>query len=249
MQEIRRATAAGTLPSDAGAFAGTKPAEELYDLAVDPHEIHNLADDPAHRATLLELRAEQVRWSDQTADLGLVPEAEIVRREALLGNRAAILQVPVAAGLMQRLRQTASACAKPAENLDRLIAAARDDDPAVRYWALTGVGLAPPGDPRCGEALRQGLRDESPVVRVAAARGSATQGETAVALPALESALLSDDVWTALEAALALDALGPAARPLLPQLQRIAQQADDATFGTQYAPRVARHAVEFLAIP
>jgi arylsulfatase A-like enzyme len=33
------------------------PAEELYDTAADPHELTNLAADPAHRATLERLRA------------------------------------------------------------------------------------------------------------------------------------------------------------------------------------------------
>jgi N-sulfoglucosamine sulfohydrolase len=37
--------------------AAEKPIEELFDLRADPDEVHNLAKDPAHRQTLVELRA------------------------------------------------------------------------------------------------------------------------------------------------------------------------------------------------
>ena len=37
---------------------GKRPAEELYDLTSDPHQTKNVAADPAHAATLEELRAQ-----------------------------------------------------------------------------------------------------------------------------------------------------------------------------------------------
>ncbi len=40
-----------------------RPPEELYDLAADPLETRNLADDPAYSAELTTLRAELDRWS------------------------------------------------------------------------------------------------------------------------------------------------------------------------------------------
>lgn len=43
-------------------WADTKPAEELYDLQADPHELNNLALDPAHAAVLRNLRQELDRW-------------------------------------------------------------------------------------------------------------------------------------------------------------------------------------------
>ena len=37
-------------------FADSRPAEEFYDLRSDPHELNNLADDPAHRENVSRLR-------------------------------------------------------------------------------------------------------------------------------------------------------------------------------------------------
>lgn len=57
-------------------FAPNRPKEELYDLEADPFEIRNLADDPAHRKTLTELRERLVRWQEATNDQGRQPESE-----------------------------------------------------------------------------------------------------------------------------------------------------------------------------
>ena len=51
-------------------FSPTRPPEELYDLAADPHETKNLADDPQHRGTLEALRARLDRWVTETGDRG-----------------------------------------------------------------------------------------------------------------------------------------------------------------------------------
>lgn len=55
-------------------MAATRPEEELYDLAADPHEVKNLATDPAHKKTLLELRAQLNHWIEESGDRGAVPE-------------------------------------------------------------------------------------------------------------------------------------------------------------------------------
>ncbi len=44
------------------------PAEELYDLAADPHEQRNLAADPKHAARLAALRADLDAWMKQQGD-------------------------------------------------------------------------------------------------------------------------------------------------------------------------------------
>jgi uncharacterized sulfatase len=45
-----------------------RPAEELYDLATDPHEQRNLAADPQHAAPLARLRAELDGWMNEQGD-------------------------------------------------------------------------------------------------------------------------------------------------------------------------------------
>lgn len=56
-------------------FSETRPAEELYDLRNDPHEIHNLATNPAHQDRLHFMRRRLDQWMEQTGDLGRTPES------------------------------------------------------------------------------------------------------------------------------------------------------------------------------
>ena len=53
-----------------------RPAEELYNLNLDPHEVNNLADDPSHRQQLLKMRILLDDWARQTDDKGQYPEDE-----------------------------------------------------------------------------------------------------------------------------------------------------------------------------
>ena len=69
----------GRLSGAAAAFlAPRRPAEELYDLQADPHETRNLAEDPAHRRTLEQMRAILDRWIRETGDQGQYPEARVM---------------------------------------------------------------------------------------------------------------------------------------------------------------------------
>ncbi len=52
-------------------------AEEFYDVVNDPYELNNLADDPANRAQMDELRAQLHAWMEQQGDRGL--ETELAR--------------------------------------------------------------------------------------------------------------------------------------------------------------------------
>ena len=56
-------------------MAARKPEVEFYDLQNDPHEIHNLAADPGHRALVQQFAARLDRWLADTKDRGGEPES------------------------------------------------------------------------------------------------------------------------------------------------------------------------------
>jgi arylsulfatase A-like enzyme len=59
-------------------FRETKPEEELFDTVNDPHELHNLANDPNYAAKLIELRRECERWMNEIEDKGFIKEIDLI---------------------------------------------------------------------------------------------------------------------------------------------------------------------------
>ncbi|MFK7934502.1 MAG: sulfatase/phosphatase domain-containing protein, partial [Saprospiraceae bacterium] len=81
MQELLRLRQAGQLDSiQAQWFRPTKSPEELFDCQTDPHELNNLASDPAYKAKLQELRTEMDRWLIAIGDNPDLPENELVKQ-------------------------------------------------------------------------------------------------------------------------------------------------------------------------
>ena len=58
-----------------------RPAEELYDLAKDPWELHNLADDPACAHVKAALSKRLDAWMDQQGDRGVATEMQAQERQ------------------------------------------------------------------------------------------------------------------------------------------------------------------------
>ena len=68
-KELWDAHAAGTLNANQGdIFLAPRPAEELYDVKADPDQLHNLAADSHHAATLTALRQRLDEWTAETGD-------------------------------------------------------------------------------------------------------------------------------------------------------------------------------------
>lgn len=95
MKEILRLRDAGQLNATQMLwFRPTKPVEELYDLANDPYEFNNLAENPAYQAKLEELRNAHLDWQKKYGDKGSIPEKEMVSQMLTNGQQSEI-QVPI----------------------------------------------------------------------------------------------------------------------------------------------------------
>ncbi|MBI1928580.1 sulfatase-like hydrolase/transferase [Candidatus Poribacteria bacterium] len=79
MQEIWRLHAEGKLEGPQQLlFRQCRPVEELYDLENDPYELHNLANAPEHRSTLIRMRKALDDWRNEYGDMGEISEEQIV---------------------------------------------------------------------------------------------------------------------------------------------------------------------------
>lgn len=79
MQELLRLRDEGKLNEyQAQWFREKKEKEELYDCLNDPHELNNLAADPANTHKIQELRNEMDRWINAIGDHPNLPERELI---------------------------------------------------------------------------------------------------------------------------------------------------------------------------
>jgi len=249
MQEIRRAEEADELTGAMALFSAEhKPVEELYDLENDPHEIHNLADDPAHADRKAELQQALRDWQLRIRDLGLIPESEIAVREQAAGSAFDILHGREdGAAFIEDLASVAAAASEGPEAFPALREALDHDDAAVRYWGATGFGnfaeaLAEAEGAEA--ALRKRLSDESAAVRIAAGRALLRANQNEEALRIVADELEADIVWTRLKAAIVLDELEEGARPVVADLKTVLEAGGDRYQG--YVVRVVNKALNDL---
>ncbi len=87
-KELWAAQEQGKLTSDQrDIFQIPRPAEELYRVSVDPHQLSNVAQAPDNQAVLAKLRAALDRWTEETGDT--VPENPTNDREDAFGKKNA----------------------------------------------------------------------------------------------------------------------------------------------------------------
>ncbi|GAB4117403.1 MAG: sulfatase-like hydrolase/transferase [Roseiflexaceae bacterium] len=149
-------------------LASNRPAEELYDLQADPHEITNLAADPAYQADLLRLRTAVDAWQAEVGDLGLIPEQQLIAQWRPAGHlqQTAPPTVALIDGLVVATCATAGASLAwtidPPDPSYQPSAFARitgDPDTGGRSWRLYTTPLdLPPGTTLWIRAHRIGFR-------------------------------------------------------------------------------------------
>ena len=124
--------------------------------------------------------------------------------------------------------------------LEALTTALASEDSAVRYWAAVALGEMGSRAASAKPALEKAMQDDAPEVRVWAAHALVRQGDAAAGVAALADVLGSEERGARLQAITALDQLGEAGRPAVPQLKKAVGDDFD------YVGRIARHALWVL---
>jgi len=238
----------GKLNAAQSAYWLPHPPEELFDLTTDPHEVTNLAADPAQREALDRLRAAHVAHERSVRDVCLLPEAEMHRRA---GTSA-----PFTMGhddsrfpLEAILRTAQRASSGKSSDLGELRDALNASDPAVRWWAVMGHLMhGKDAAAAATERLTTRLKDENPSVRIAAAEVLAKYGtepatQTAFEILLTAADLRQTDYYNSVRALNALDdlrdKLTPAQRDRLADLPRT--RAGQSKRTGDYADRLLKH--------
>ncbi|MFP4173216.1 MAG: HEAT repeat domain-containing protein, partial [Candidatus Hydrogenedentota bacterium] len=218
-------------------FWEEKPPEELYDLENDPHEVNNLVDSEEHQAILNELRQAHREHMMAIRDAGFLPEAEMHRRAKgstkpvwELDNGISIYEMAHDPGQypLERIMATAELAASWAfEAVPQLLVCLEDSDPAIRYWALTGLLVrGAPAFEMAPEKVRELLDDENPSVRIVAAELLGSFGgeeDVEAAVDALGELAPPQDngAYVGIAAMNVIEKLGDKAERLLPMLEEM----------------------------
>lgn len=232
-------------------FASRKPVEELYDVAQDPHELNNLAENSDYQQHLERLRAQHLKWVVETRDIGLIPEAEIHRLRVSSETEFQILN-SMSPKTVAMIRDVAVMAGRPAEDdVPKLVQWLESDVATVRYWAATGLGsdlladVFPQG--QAAPVLKQLLSDESENVQVAAARTLMLRtGQKDAALATLVKVLDDGSQWARVHAAIVLDELEEDARPVVQAMERNKAYRKGLVADGKYAVRVLNKALNDL---
>lgn len=80
MQALWQAQSSGQITPAQAAWFAPRPEEALYDVTTDPHELNNLAGNPAYAADLTRLRSALGAWRLRVADLGEISEDKLAQR-------------------------------------------------------------------------------------------------------------------------------------------------------------------------
>jgi N-sulfoglucosamine sulfohydrolase len=201
----------GKLDAVQSKFWQEKPAEELFVIESDPHNVKNLAEDPAYAGELLRLRKANEDWLIKTEDAGFIPEA-------ILSDIAAEtpLRDYVKSGKynLKKILETADkASSRNPSHTDFLIQRLSDQDPSVRYWAATGLIVLKAESAR--KVLTEAAKDPQAAVRIAAAEALYYTGEKSLSITTLTAALKGNNTAARVQALNALSNIGPDAAPAL----------------------------------
>ena len=237
MRSWEAAYLAGELNEIQSRFWQEKPAEELYDVKADPHNVHNLAQEPKHEEVLDRMRETNRQWLLETKDVGFIPEAMMldISKETTLYDYARSGDYP-----LKEIVETAEmASSKDLQYLDELIKGLQHENPIIRYWAAIGCTVLGENAASAENDLQQLLRDKEGSVRIAAAEAIYHLGDEGMALTTLIHALKSKNIMARVQALNVLESMGRDAAPAKIAIEAIVpDDPEDYDYDTRAAVRI-----------
>ena len=218
-------------------FWKPKPAEELYDVESDPHNINNLAPKPEYEVVLRKMREANRTWLLESNDVGFIPEPmilEIAKQQPLYSYARAGKYD------LERIMQTAElASSKDVSAIPELKKRLADPDPVVRYWAVTGCTVLGGDAMSAKSQLLKLLQDSELTVRIAAAEALYVLSEKAKPINALRDALKSDNLMARVQALNVLENMGQDASGALKEIRDlIKENVADGDYDVRAAQRI-----------
>jgi hypothetical protein len=177
--EWRDLANAGELNEAQSAFYKARQPEQLFDLEKDPHEINNLAGDPAYADVLMDLRRALREKIKSLPDVGFFPESKFLAESGGEGTAFGLKNKE----RISKLVDIADLQLSPfPEAKTRIEKALRSPDAAERYWgAITCSAFGEQAMSFEAELKRMAASDSDRLVRTRAAE---FLGLTGVADPA-----------------------------------------------------------------
>lgn len=234
MQEWDRLYQAGELNEIQSRFFQNKPAEELYHVSSDSHNIRNLAGEPQFRETLNRFRELNRNWMVENRDLGFIQEDRI---SSLTGDKSLWdvvreLQLPIE----EILDAADFGLNQHSVDPDMLEEFLLHSDATVRYWAVMQLAQYPDLTSDYEPLLSDLSVDSSPSVRIITAEVLYQSGDKASAFQLISEALQHSDYRVRLQALNTLQAVRPDNLPaeLKIIVQNIYDETFDGSFGSDY---------------
>ena len=164
--EWRNLHHSGKLNAAQSQFFEARPAEQLFDLSKDPHEVNDVAKNPDNQTVLKEMRARMTEKVKVIHDLSFYPESHMVAKALGDGVAYGVRH----AKEINRLVDIADLGLMPFAKASKSLAKAMEsENPWERYWACITASLF--GDvakPLVSDAKKL-LSDDNLMVRVRAA--------------------------------------------------------------------------------
>lgn len=187
MRSWAQAFEKGQLNETQSRFFQPKPVEELYDISLDPDNIHNLADDPKYKNVVERMRKATMDWMIRVRDVGLIPEAMIERisEKTTMYEYARSGEYPI-----EKILPLVDKMTKGDKGAIRK--GLKDKNPVIRYWAATSAGIYYPETTSLAADLQELSKDDEIAVQIAAAEALYRFGQVTLPQNILIRALKSN---------------------------------------------------------